>query len=416
MAATVRILNWNIQNFGPVKSGRKFGNGDITNAIARVVTELNADIFVMLELNTTKDDVAGDIAADMLKALQTFSGGQYPVCVLSANTGLEFYAFFVRDPSVTAPIPVTSGKGVSGIPYVLGAPPELPIADARFTELKASTKGVVDLFPFLTPDLPMTSSYGRNLGIPRWVTSEGKEWRLPVMGLFRVAGASAGNEVLPVVACHFDPRPDTAGMQLELLQYVSLLAELGPGRAAPVKLAITPASGGAISYQTADWVLLGDFNIDQETRGDLYAPVVGGSAPALGASGWLKDDEHTLLILPRDIGRIHDTRRLAYRTIDGLFTRGPVAGTGNASVTDVPFRVMVQGKDRLTIRESVEHYAALDQRGFRNEEESLYREYVYDYARQLGGRTDTFVNIHAGLLGARLISDHLPVLLEVKVP
>ena len=70
MAQTVKILNWNIQNFGETKCGIKHGNEDVVDAIAQTVVKENVDIFVMLERNTTKQATAKSVADCMRKALK----------------------------------------------------------------------------------------------------------------------------------------------------------------------------------------------------------------------------------------------------------------------------------------------------------------------------------------------------------
>ena len=64
---TVTVVNWNIQNYGPTKSGQRFGNRDVVRAIAKVVNDVNADIFVLLEVNTTHVATAQQVS-DIMRA------------------------------------------------------------------------------------------------------------------------------------------------------------------------------------------------------------------------------------------------------------------------------------------------------------------------------------------------------------
>lgn len=381
----VSVLNWNIQNFGQTKAGL----ADVVKAIAQVVVASGADIFVMLEMNTTKMSTAFGLAQTMRLALESESKGLFPTCVLSPNTGLEFYAYFVRDPKKTTPYVLTGPTTAAGFlaADTIGAAPGIAPAHAQYTLSTAA--GVVGPFPLMTPDLPVLSSYGRQVSpAPVWSGAD-KGWRRPTYGQFKIAGA-AGSGLLPIVACHFDPDPHVASGQLAMMSHMSVLKP----------------PGGTIPR----WMLVGDFNIDVTTEGKYYAPLTSG--PGLGANVWL--GANTLMATPAaaEKDRLKQTDKLAVRMIDEMATRGDIIGSTTV-VTPLADQVTAR---RLRLCQSVQHYQELDKRGFVSNETQPYQRLVSDYGHQLAGDPSHQINIHAALIGSRLISDHLPVLLTVQVP
>jgi hypothetical protein len=407
MAVTLRIMNWNIQNFGPTKSGLKHGNFDVVRAIAKTVVDSGTDIFVMLELNTKDGAKAKDLAEIMLTALDKYTGGaEFKVCVLSPNTGLEFYAFFIRDTTKTAPLPIVGSAITPVPPEVLGESPS--ITDAYFA---ASTKtGVLaEWFPLLEPDTNQTTRYKRKLTIPDWPGT-----RLPVLGLFYVPGASAVNRILPIVACHFAANDILAGQQIGALRYFSLLSRLAGAAASPAPLGITPPGSVVRSiFKTNDYVLLGDFNIDYLTNANAYDTLTGAD-PSLGGTGWINVNTHLMTYKKFKEARPKSTEELVVSDYDNFFTRvnpgTPAAVTpGNPLWHDIPEEVQ---KRSLVLSASVQYYQELDQRGFSSDP---YKDIVNDFASQLNGDTSHIINLTGALVGGRLISDHLPVTLDITL-
>ena len=120
---TVTVVNWNIQNYGPTKSGVHYGNRDVVRAIAKVVNDVNADIFVLLEVNTTHVATAQQVCDIMRAELREASlnpDTEWRRYVLSPNTGREFYAFFVRDTGMTRPLPIVGPLVGGNVPTILG--------------------------------------------------------------------------------------------------------------------------------------------------------------------------------------------------------------------------------------------------------------------------------------------------------
>src|SRR6266498_2232726 len=68
---TVRILNWNIQNFGKTKAQYS----DIVDGIAKMVVLADPvpDIFVLVELNTSKEATAQELSKRLAVALNAQS-------------------------------------------------------------------------------------------------------------------------------------------------------------------------------------------------------------------------------------------------------------------------------------------------------------------------------------------------------
>src|SRR5437764_519666 len=162
---TVTVVNWNIQNYGPTKSGVHYGNRDVVRAIAKVVNDVNADIFVLLEVNTTHVATAQQVCDIMRAELREASlnpDTEWRRYVLSPNTGREFYAFFVRDTGMTRPLPIVGPLVGGNVPTILGGAGQAAVTAAQFdavptVNLRASH------FPLLSPDLQ--DNYGV---IPPW--------------------------------------------------------------------------------------------------------------------------------------------------------------------------------------------------------------------------------------------------------
>lgn len=413
MPVTVRVMNWNIQNFGETKSGANFGNYDVIRAIAQIVRNANIDIFVMLEMNTTRPAVARSLATDMRAYLRAVSGGgtAWRTVVLSPNTGREFYAYFVRDNTKTVPMPLQSMVGGGALPTTLGRGFGA-LANAIFAA--DQTSGVAaNYFPLVAPDLPDT------VGATTYPSWPGV--RLPSLGLFRIAGASATNAYFPIVACHYaaDSNKWRQSRQVKTLRHFSLLQGLAYQQPtyAPVQLRVVPPAGGApVQYTTNYWCALGDFNLDIIDDNLRYAPLMGTAAPNLGADAAITDpDMNTHMVTPRGYSRrLNTTDKLATHLYDNFFVRERPGTTapvvyGNEEVINIAELVRTRA---VQLRASVRHYAELDKRGF---EEGGYREIVSDFNAQLAGDPSHIINVRGSLAGARLISDHLPTIYEFDI-
>ncbi|MEA2690244.1 MAG: hypothetical protein QOJ39_1506 [Candidatus Eremiobacteraeota bacterium] len=404
MPVAVRVLNWNIQNFGPTKSGVKRGNLDVVKALAKVVHGASPpiDIFVMLELNTTVDATAVSVATMMQQALAANGGGNWQHCILSPNTGLEYYAFFIRDIAKTVPMTIT-GPVVNGYkPVVLGGD-DVAVTAGEFTAY--TTAGVPSpsavYFPFIQPDLRRDV---RLRTFPTWTS------RLPVLAPFYIPGASGANRLFPIVACHFSANLFQAAAQLDLLQYFSLLRYLAPGTPGPIALRVKPPGAAMAAATTNSVVLLGDFNVDWLASPNAYAPLT----TTLGATAGINDTTHLVTYSNYSPRVQKTTAELAVNAYDNIFWRlyqnSPVAAAiTSRAVYNVPEAVRQRF---VTLSESVDYYAELDQRGFTS---SAYTPFAQDFANQLAGDKSNYINVTGSLVGGRLLSDHLPVFTEITL-
>lgn len=412
--ATVTLMNWNVQNYGPTKSGVNYNNYDVVEAIAKEVADAGVDIFCMLEVNTTSNATAAQVCAIMGTALKDYAASQgrqeWKTCVISPNTGKEFYAFFVRDTAFTKPMPVTGPVGTFGPPDYLGpATFWTPVTNAVFT---GTTFGGVpaNRFPLLVPDRERLSYKGRSLGTPIWPGT-----RYPVLALFHVPSAAAANQLLPIFACHFSPDADVARNQIATLKYFSVLWKLSAGNGPPVQLQIDPNGTGATATAMNYSITLGDFNVDYVSANGGYAPLEGTGAGQLGATAADLNVNTHLVTYANYTRTMKTTDDLAVNLYDNLFTRvnaataSPVTAAA-ADVYNVPEDVRNR---RLELNASVQHYAELDQRGFQGS--NAYQDFVTDYARQIAGDPSHLITVKGSLVGGRLISDHLPVTMQLTI-
>lgn len=396
MGQALRILQWNIQNFGPLKGGLKAAGltTGIRDAIALIVSKIDPDLFVMLELNTTDEGTASDVAQGMLDAFADLKSAspQWETCVLSPNTGKEFYAFFVKNTKTLVPARIV-GPG-NPPPSILGA--NSPIAKAQFC-LDAS-KGVQKTpFPLLSPDLPANV---RDRHAAHWPGT-----RLPVFGLFSVPAVS---KFLPLIACHFAPQATVAQRQLDSLPYFSAIAQPGPLQVSDGK--------NTVSVTPPLWMVLGDFNLDRTAK-QAYATLV----DKLGCRLWNGDP--TLLMAPGAAKKfLHDPNRIpgpptfGVTCIDNFATQYEaeknVLSDIGATVFDVVQLVAKQSDLGLRsstklLSEAATYYGQLDQRGL--DGSNAYLDGVQDFLNQLSNPGSYNPNPLGALIGARIISDHLPV-------
>lgn len=412
--ATVTLMNWNVQNYGPTKSGQKYNNFDVVKAIAKEVVEAGVDIFCMLEVNTTSAGTAAQVCAIMGGALKAYAAAQgrqeWPTCVISPNTGKEFYAFFVRDPTFTIPMPVTGQTGSNTVPQVLGGQNGCPVTSAIFTG-KQTTGVIAERFPLLLPDRQRVGWKNRPLGLPSWPDT----LRKPVLGLFWVPTAAQGNEILPLFACHYAPDQQQATSQFAALPYFSVLWGVSPNGGPPVQLTVNPTGQGNVATATSYAVATGDFNVDYQAARAAYDPIVGTDARELDGNAADANVETHLVTYADYTRTMSTTADLAVSLYDNFFTIVDPAATNPvtaalADIYNVPEDVRQR---RLVLGPSVQHYAELDQRGFAGS--VSYQDYVTDYARQIGGDPSHLINVKGSLVGGRLISDHLPVTMQLTV-
>ncbi len=405
----IRIMNWNVQNLGPTKAGITYNNFDVLKLIAKVVVDNHIDILVLLEINTTQTGTASQVMNNLRAELVSYATHKghphyYDTCVLSPNTGVEFYGFFIKDTTVVRPVVGNASRFDDAT----------LLTNGQFTSVLHQTGLLADVFPLLQPDVKQTAR------VPRAASTVSHSWpatRLPSLGLFEIIGTGMPeNRYLPIIACHFAPAHDTAKKQIDTLQYFSLLKGLD-GKSTPLNLTI---DGVRVPMEMA--VVTGDFNIDWRNPN----PPKGyqGLTKDLWFSGCYPDTTH--LITPGVFdSRLHKlSTDLIVNAFDNFFVKGegnggrftlPHDNAGHRHVAanervDVPNLLR---KRQVFLRSSVKHYAQLDQRGIVGSE--AYLPFLKDFKSQLAGVKSNDITLQAALIGGRLVSDHLPVFIELQL-
>src|SRR5581483_7608894 len=320
MPQNIKILTWNIQNYGDKKSGFP----DVMKAIASLVLLPRPDIFVLLEVNTTDHTTAVNLAKKMAKVLNSnskliYNADEYRVCVISPNTGREFYAFFVRDHTTIMPLLAKKRSDDSDVSLI--GSDGLDYSDVKFVSanIKAGIN-VLKNFPLLSPDVEDYSYNFRDLGIPKWTAV-----RLPVLGTFWCTGAAGNNRLLPIIACHFAANHNQAKLQVEKLSCFSIMRGLGP---APTSRFVTPqapivmkvVNGGTTNVTLQSYILTGDFNMNYLSAKEAgwYDQITGNTFPELNAKLFIKNNTHLVTysqFSPRDYKNTGD---LAISCYDNL--------------------------------------------------------------------------------------------------
>lgn len=408
----VKILNWNIQQFGKTKA--KYS--DIVNGIANMVVRVNPDIFVMVEINTTDDTTGQALAVRMATALNAESirihgRDEFKVYVLSQNTDREYYGFFVRDAARTKPlIPINPATG--GVPLKIGKTLPYTLTNVVFTE-RALT-GLIQFingFCLYEPDQDLVTSSGRK---SRRLSADWPGIRLPALAMFWLDTAQ---RLLPIFVCHYAPDEALATSQFNNLKFFSLLGGMGPSAgpgSAPHGIPVVKVKRlGQVQQNVTPgcYVLTGDFNVDYISLSAVanYASIEGVSSPDLGAT--IENTNFETLLM--GYGKFKTDRpkqiiKLAIHDYDNFCLR--VSPTAPFTVTSSNLAVYLTAAEIQTravkLSQSVKSYAELDKRGF---ESNQYADMATNFALQIGGHKSHLISIGGSLVGARLISDHLGV-------
>ncbi|AZO28570.1 MULTISPECIES: hypothetical protein [Mesorhizobium] len=417
MATQVDLLVWNIQNFGQLKSGLKDSKCNLTQAIAQVISASEPDIFCLVELNTTSESRAYKICDALMEALAAEKSA-FDICLLSPNTGKEFYAFFVRDTTFVVPLEM-SGPAVGGsVSMEIGGPGGVAITAAEFSPAPTPMNGIVlNAFPLIYPDKPAASP-------TTWPGTRGS-----ALGMFYVPGADPGNELLPIMLVHLAAKRSAALKQLETIEDFSLFYSLRPHGAGGLSMMVQlPGQPAPVATQIYQAVIAGDFNLDaKKNAGDYDWVTTAGASGGLGAQ-LLFDEPTHLMTFPRFARSTRrDRRDLAINAYDNVILQtspaAPAPAQGqNQQVDNILNRVR---KRQFQYGNAVDYYDKLDRRGFasfwdkkrkRVFTSKEYRVFTKNFAVQLGrGDQSTFVTPEAGLVGARLISDHEPIFVELHL-
>ncbi|HET7462416.1 MAG TPA: hypothetical protein VFJ82_14280 [Longimicrobium sp.] len=466
----LRIMTWNIRNLGPTK----LEHGDIMSAIAKVVVREQPDIFVALEINTRKEATAEAIGAVLQAELQqaeaaraqnnnaqqnnnnnnrqqnnnnnnnaqnAFPQGRaaWDTYAISPNTGVEFYGFFIRDARVVRPMPITANI------TVLNADNASLVRNQAFVTFGGPGFCVM---PLIRPNLVKQGQQRSG----RWTGA-----RLPVFGLFNVAGAQ--DRYLPILAGHFAANQAQAERQMNLLATFDVVNDICVANSTPAR----PTIDGQANQKLSQLIVTGDFNVDFDPAdypGRLAWKDPGGSrteydsdsdddsdwegsyesdnnnnnaAPTSSKKrrrfyygGLLHDARSTLslglkavitrkthLMKPGKLQKreVKSTEALARKCYDNFFVNAAVTVV-DAWVVDVP-RQFKDPRDPLQLEDSVEYYADL---GKKDLEWSDYDLPGNDVVGQLMTGSGEAVSTLAALTGAALISDHLPVVMDFTLP
>jgi hypothetical protein len=418
----VTILNWNIQNFGKTKAQYS----DIVNGIASMVVRANPipDIFVLVELNTTVDATAQWLAKKLAKALNAQSlkinnRDEFQVYVLSPNTGVEYYAFFIRDATLTKPlIPVNTVTNNIALGIGNGYTDQLTTVVFKEQQLTGGRQ-LINGFCLYAPDLYTSVKKGK--GVKKvTVPAVWPAKRLQALGMF---WCETAKRLLPIMACHYAAKHKDAKRQFNTLKYFSLLDGMAPSAGAGsapkgiplVKLQMLKK--GVTNVRPGAYVLTGDFNLDYTDVAErgAYNVIEGNASPHLDATVINTVDDTLLMtygVFNTDRPKSPD--ELPNRDYDNFCLRvSPTAGftvtSGNLRVYLTPEEIRTRG---IRLLESVWAYAKLDKRGFISNQ---YSDMGINFANQIGGDKNNYINIKGSLVGGRLISDHLPVAVTLTI-
>jgi hypothetical protein len=151
---SISLFTWNIEQFGATRSQYANRRERVCDLIAREAP----DVATIIELKTTKTDVAIDIAKKLLAALEERGKGDYRFIITHSNF-LEIY-LFLYDSSRLTPWVIPSGKQKIYTETEL-ASLELEAADGRNSTRRDSTT-LERCFPLL--DYPGREQAHRPLG------------------------------------------------------------------------------------------------------------------------------------------------------------------------------------------------------------------------------------------------------------
>lgn len=207
----IRIMNWNIEQL----SWNKIRMGNMTDVLAQTVVDQNIDILVVVEVRTTR---VTDIMQRMAISLNNLAGGNnYLAWFISYKTGGEFYGFFIRDLNAIRPVRITAGPG-GGTTQPPGSANYPIINLEKYTfGVWPTNNWATNAYPVPNPhpQLPLIDAYAaparprrtkkaRFSGQPltQGGYSLGRGFRLPCLAMFMVH-TGAGDYLIPIVCCHY---------------------------------------------------------------------------------------------------------------------------------------------------------------------------------------------------------------------
>jgi hypothetical protein len=472
MPVNVRIMNWNIQQL----SWNKIQIPGMAEALAEVVVANNVDVLILIEvMKVNAEAIMNRLTTDI--NLRVGAGGNY-YWILSRPTGGEHYGFVIRNVNVIRPLGSTPNAaapvqtdGTQNRPFTdlraqhfttWPAPFPAPVPAAvpprpRF--------GLVDAFA--QPRRPRAAKKSRFPGQPLAYGgySLGRGSRLACLAPLMVQGPAGQVTLLPFLVCHYAAvrgGRNFLGQQqvaqlhlLHLPQLFSFTDIYAPAPPAP-KRGYLEVDNAAVSVENI--VFTGDFNIDfKENSSNPLAPFLagvnrnaiaaltpteqgGGSAAPAAAAGALpppplpavpfvafpppattSDVVHqslrasttvngTMLAQFNAAVEPPNTAALREATFDNFFYGGAVsntavllAGIDSGRVVDVPGAIAQPGGAGVNVAALQAFFAG---RGTKNAAA----------APNLAAAAPPELTVNDRLIGARLLSDHLPVFVEMICP
>jgi hypothetical protein len=279
----IRVMLWNIQKF----SNRKASIPGMSQALAKVIFDANADIVIIVEPAGTAGPAAMITLRNALRAHQVAQGllPDHWICTWSPATGRERYGFITRDLTVVRPTSFVPNPNAANPPDGTMTNPVTNLNAIRFLTWPNNN------WPGPPPP-PAAGPPGQPL-VNLWVTTprdrqvkkkknfsgqasagggyaQGIGARLPCLALFHIHTA-AGDYYLPIVVCHYwavrSANARNAGAQRQL-QDTRMLHVMQKYAYQDQDLVAPPAvSGGYLDVDNnavpvRELLVTGDWNMD----------------------------------------------------------------------------------------------------------------------------------------------------------
>jgi hypothetical protein len=460
----IRIMNWNVEKL----SRDKINTGNMAAALTEVIVRQRVDILFIAELAISDSDYILHILMATLNqravALGFGQPNDYTTAVMSSETGKERYGFILKDPAVTDPIftaaifPIKDmttesfqsmsrlglAAGTAAAPVIL--PHEFPLLSLHASPAPPLDRGRAEV-PW--PGLPPSQG-----GF-----SQGRGFRRLSLCMFRLP-TSATTPVIAIVPCHYGADESIASAQVKMLRYLHISQIYGNINGSHIDL-----DGAAVRVE--DLIFTGDFNLDflrnpqdgriaraygtltRQRAGDGTGATAAAAAPPAGVpaaalplptTSALPTNQINDLVLRAAVTNVGtilhpfspppaaappDLAALRSACLDNFFFGGThlepsfqmlpppghmpaVANADCGLVVDVPAMIKRMG-DLTTVGFHVAAIAATLLPDTKN---------VHHAAELRVFHVAGAADLTAGerLIGARLLSDHLPVVVQLNIP
>jgi hypothetical protein len=465
----IRVATWNVEHLSDFKL---MAPGAATS-IGQVIADLQPDVVVLLEVtNSSAIQVMTAISA----AVNAASGGgnNYTGWLVSYRTGNEAYGLLIRDLNVVRPIVVGGGAIGAGT----AADPALVNLDQTQFVTWPHNNFANTAYPAPAPvgnrpRLPLTDVYatspprGRNRQLFAGQTMQGggyalgRGFRMPALILLNIGG----NYLLPILVCHLGAVRSGAN-PLARAQFGQFkLTHIAQMYSAPTTL-LNQGSLWVdnVAWQVRNIVVTGDFNIDflqNATVGNALAtgnnfalsrlsptlpnagsnappaagpPVVAppGAPPANNPAGriWTAVPNMALRTAITQVGTmLHkydaavvpaNTAALVGACFDNFFYGGPdltahqvVLGAGTDAglaqnfATNIVRGSVAGAANAYNVSGAWAHYTALG---------GVHHVAAAPNLANTAALPPPPLDPNSALIGARLISDHLPVVVQFNLP